>query len=181
MIESIKLNCPVCGYQDIQKNICPNCDTDVSLLRSLLELPILQTVNDAVIENIQNVPKKSKLPKIWLLVLLGIAIGFAIGGWTGYSMFQSVIGDRITNNPNPSLVNKPEIVATIKATPKTQPISTKSYIVQSGDSLEDLAQKLCGNSEKWRDFVIANPSLIGRESVLDVREKLIIPQSCKGE
>ncbi len=181
MTEFIRLNCPVCSYQDIQKSTCPNCDTDVSLLRSLLELPILQAANDASIENIQNVPKESNFLKVWLLVLLGIAIGFAIGGWTGYSMFQSVIGDRITNNPNPSLVNKPEIVATIKATPKNQPISTKSYIVQSGDSLEDLAQKLCDNSAKWRDFVIVNPSLIGRESALEVREELIIPQSCKGE
>jgi nucleoid-associated protein YgaU len=181
MTESIRLNCPVCSYQDLQKNICPNCDTDVSLLRSLLELPILQPVNDTPIENIQSVPKESKLPKVWLLVLLGIAIGFVMGGWTGYSIFQSVIGDRIANNPSPSLVNKPEIVATIKATSKNQPIPTKSYIVQRGDSLEDLAQKLCGNSEEWRDFVIANPSLIGRESALEIREKLIIPQNCKGE
>ena len=181
MTESIRLNCPVCGYQDIQKSICSNCDTDVSLLRSLLELPILQPVNGASIENIQNVPKESKLPKVWLLVLLGIAIGFAMGGWTGYSIFQSVIGDRITNNPSPSLVNKPEIVATVKATPKIQSIPTESYIVRSGDSLEDLAQKLCGNSEKWRDFVVVNSSLIGREENLEIGEKLNIPQNCKGE
>ena len=181
MTESIKLNCPVCSYQDIQKSTCPNCDADVSLLRSLLELPILQTANDAVIENTQNEPKESNSSKIWLLVLLGIVIGFAMGGWTGYSMFQSVIGDHIANNTNRSLATKPEIVATIKATPKIQPIPTKNYIVQSGDSLEDLAQKLCGNSDKWRDFVVVNPSLIGRESTLEVREKLIIPQNCKGE
>ncbi|PZU97288.1 MAG: hypothetical protein DCE90_06955 [Pseudanabaena sp.] len=181
MTESIKLNCPVCGYQDIQKNICPNCDTDVSLLRSLLELPILEAANVAAIENIQNVPKESKLSKIWLLVVLGIAIGFAIGGWTGYSMFQSVIDDRIATNTDRSLATKPEIVATIKAIPKIQPITTKNYVVQSGDSLEYLAQKLCGNSDKWRDFVVVNPSLIGRESTLEVGEKLIIPQNCKGE
>ena len=181
MTESIRLNCPVCSYQDLQKNICPNCDTDVSLLRSLLELPILQAANDTTIENIQNVPKESNFPKVWLLVLLGIAIGFAIGGWTGYSMFQSVIGDRITNNPSPSLVNKPEILATVKATPKIQSIPTESYIVQSGDSLEDLAQKLCGNGEKWRDFVVVNSSLIGKEGNLEIGEKLNIPQNCKGE
>lgn len=94
---------------------------------------------------------------------------------------SSVIGDRITNNPSPSLVNKPEILATVKATPKLQSIPPESYIVQSGDSLEYLAQKLCGNGEKWRDFVVVNSSLIGKEGNLEIGEKLNIPQNCKGE
>lgn len=38
---SIKLDCPVCGYKEIEKDVCPNCDTDLSLIRMLQELPQL--------------------------------------------------------------------------------------------------------------------------------------------
>ena len=41
-----KIDCPVCGYQGIEGNICPNCDTDVSLIRSLAELPQLRKILD---------------------------------------------------------------------------------------------------------------------------------------
>ncbi|MDF5727986.1 MAG: hypothetical protein PUP92_08080 [Rhizonema sp. PD38] len=34
-----KLNCSVCGYTEIKSNNCPNCSTDLSLLRMLQQLP----------------------------------------------------------------------------------------------------------------------------------------------
>ncbi len=34
-----KLNCSVCGYTDIECSNCPNCATDLSLLRMLQQLP----------------------------------------------------------------------------------------------------------------------------------------------
>jgi LysM repeat protein len=179
MTESIKLNCPVCGYQDLQKSICPNCDTDVSLLRSLLELPILEAANVAAIENIQNVPKESKLPKIWLLVLLGIVIGFVMGGWTGYSVFQSVITSRISEKViEPA---KPAIISSPVVTPSPKISLPQTYTVQTGDALEALAIRFCGNDLAWRDWVNANPSLAGRQNELEVGEKLKIPENCKGK
>jgi hypothetical protein len=33
-----KLNCPVCGYQELAGEIGPNCDTDISLIRTLHNL-----------------------------------------------------------------------------------------------------------------------------------------------
>jgi hypothetical protein len=179
MTESIKLNCPVCGYQDIQKNICPNCDTDVSLLRSLLELPILQVPEDTAIENIQTVPKESKLSKIWLLVLLGIAIGFVMGGWTGYSMFQSITASRISEKvAEPA---KPAIISSPIITPSPKTSLLQTYTVQTGDALETLAIRFCGSDLAWRDWVNANPSLVGRQNELEVGEKLKIPENCKGK
>ncbi len=179
MPESIKLNCPVCSYQDIQKSICPNCDTDVSLLRSLLELPILKAANDTAIENIQNIPKESKLPKIWLLVLLGIAIGFAIGGWTGYSIFQSITASRLSEKvaepPKPAIVSSPIITLSPKIS------SPQTYTVQTGDALETLAIRFCGSDLAWRDWINVNPSLVGRQNELEVGEKLKIPENCKGK
>jgi len=179
MTESIKLNCPVCGYQDLQKSICPNCDTDVSLLRSLLELPILEAANVAAIENIQNVPKESKLPKIWLLVLLGIVIGFVMGGWTGYSVFQSVITSRISEKVTEPA--KPAIISSPVVTPSPKISLPQTYTVQTGDALEALAIRFCGNDLAWRDWVNANPSLAGRQNELEVGEKLKIPENCKGK
>ena len=34
-----KLNCTVCAYTDIEGNICPNCATDLYLIRMLQQLP----------------------------------------------------------------------------------------------------------------------------------------------
>jgi hypothetical protein len=35
-----KLSCPVCDRQEITESICPNCETDLSALRMLAELPL---------------------------------------------------------------------------------------------------------------------------------------------
>ncbi len=36
------LTCPVCDRPEIADNICPNCETDLTLIRMLVELPIVQ-------------------------------------------------------------------------------------------------------------------------------------------
>jgi hypothetical protein len=38
---SDKIDCPVCNRSAIEINICPNCQTDLSLIRMLTELPVL--------------------------------------------------------------------------------------------------------------------------------------------
>ena len=35
----IKLTCPVCDRSDIDSYCCPNCETDLSILRMMMELP----------------------------------------------------------------------------------------------------------------------------------------------
>jgi hypothetical protein len=35
----VKLTCPVCDRQGIERDICPNCETDISVVRMLAELP----------------------------------------------------------------------------------------------------------------------------------------------
>ncbi|MEH2323214.1 MAG: hypothetical protein V7K32_06515 [Nostoc sp.] len=34
-----KLTCPVCDRQEIVDDICPNCETNLHLMRILVELP----------------------------------------------------------------------------------------------------------------------------------------------
>jgi hypothetical protein len=36
---TLKLICPVCDRPDIESNCCPNCETDLSIVRMVLELP----------------------------------------------------------------------------------------------------------------------------------------------
>ncbi len=36
-----QLTCPVCDRSAIEINICPNCQTDLSLIRMLSELPMI--------------------------------------------------------------------------------------------------------------------------------------------
>jgi hypothetical protein len=38
---SEEIDCPVCNRSAIDINICPNCQTDLSLIRMLTELPVL--------------------------------------------------------------------------------------------------------------------------------------------
>ncbi|HYX15277.1 MAG TPA: peptigoglycan-binding protein LysM, partial [Nostoc sp.] len=65
----IKLNCPVCDYQEIEGDTCPNCDTDLSVIRMLKELP-----------QVENPLRQLKITK-WqlgvalLLLIIGIGLG----------------------------------------------------------------------------------------------------------
>ncbi|PZU97289.1 MAG: hypothetical protein DCE90_06960 [Pseudanabaena sp.] len=95
------------------------------------------------------------ITKFWLifLTLFGVSSGM---GWLAYSITQS---------------SKDYLQSTSKPTEQI-------YIVQSGDSLVDLAEKSCGNREIWRDFVSENPKLIGRENNLEIGETLIFPKVC---
>ena len=96
------------------------------------------------------------ITKFWLVFLLLFAIGCVIGWWLAYS---------ITQPSKENLQNTSKPIELI-------------YTVQSGDSLVYLAEKSCGSREIWKDFVTANPKLIGRENNLEIGETLVFPQVC---
>ncbi|OIP73238.1 MAG: hypothetical protein AUK48_10385 [Oscillatoriales cyanobacterium CG2_30_44_21] len=93
--------------------------------------------------------------KFWLVFLLLFSVGCGIG-WLTYSITQPSKENLQSTSPPIELI----------------------YVVQSGDSLVDLAEKSCGNREIWQDFVSVNPKLIGRENNLEIGETLIFPQVC---
>jgi hypothetical protein len=43
---STKITCPVCDRSAIEINICPNCQTDLSLIQMLSELPTADSASD---------------------------------------------------------------------------------------------------------------------------------------
>jgi nucleoid-associated protein YgaU len=157
---NLKLNCPVCGYQEIEGNICPNCDTDLSLIRTLQELP----------------PQKksrpfSKIAPLGLAILM-LVIGIILGAsgsflWVQPNLYTTTISppQPVTISPTP----KPQI------TPEKPPKPT-TYTVVAGDSLTVIATKFCRKGASWQIIVKANPQLKGRENSLEVGEVLTIPR-----
>ncbi|BAZ29539.1 hypothetical protein NIES4074_19860 [Cylindrospermum sp. NIES-4074] len=160
---NLKLNCPVCGYQGIEGNSCPNCDTDLSLIRMLQELPQR--------ENSPPLAAKWQLSIALLMLLIGTGLG-AVGS----SLFLRPNLYTATISPSPSVP-----VSRISPTPPApeKPPEPITYIVQAGDSLSAIAEKFCDKGTSWQVIVKANPQLEKRENYIDVGDKLTIPNSCK--
>lgn len=161
---SIKLNCPVCGYTDIEGNICPNCDTDLSLNRMLQELPRVETRSQAKVA-------------AWQLTAAGIIllIGMGLGAVGCFVFVQPQILTAAVTVPSPVVI----ITSSPKPTPlvAVKPAKPPTYIVKSGDNLSAIAEKFCGRGTSWEVMVKVNPQLKGREDDIDVGEILQLP--CK--
>jgi hypothetical protein len=68
----IKITCPVCDRKEIEENNCPNCETDLSLIRMLLELP-LELPNEEKTLGIN-----SRLLLLFAIILLSLGVSL---GW----------------------------------------------------------------------------------------------------
>ncbi len=75
--------------------------------------------------------------------------------------------------PAPRPAAKPRSTSTAK--PKTTASKTRSYTVQKGDTLSEIAQKYYGDANKWRTIYNANKSKISDPKKLKVGTKLVIP------
>jgi hypothetical protein len=151
---SILLNCPVCGRQNIETNICPNCETDLSRLRILLELPELQS------------PQLSRfLP--WLILLPLLAIALAIAGflWLPRLQLQGIQPESFALPPT----------TIVESSPPQQGCGGFYYTVTLGDSLSLIAQKFYTSLDNWELIATANPNIQARTNLLYVGETLFIP------
>ena len=119
-----KVDCPVCGYQGIEGNICPNCDTDVSLIRSLAELP--------------------QRPKSWTtgIAILMLMIGITIGVGGSFFALQTAIytatvpKPTVTTTPNLS----PQVITPVIPKPAS-PLATRAH--RDGRLLPQQDRKQC--------------------------------------
>lgn len=178
-IDTAVINCPVCQYQNIKGDSCPNCDTDIFLIRALTELTTVEKKEQTV----TGLTKKQK--KIFLMIFLAAVFGFLAGAWFGYWSFSGMnsIG-KITQAPLEEPVEKTLPVATDFKIPNESQVEqepAKTYQVKNEDSLFQVAEKLCGDPAQWKKFVMNNETLVGREGyLLNVAEILVIPSECKG-
>jgi len=153
-----KLTCPVCSHPEIEGEICPNCETDLSVVRMLAELP------PAVSQN-------SQLRKAWVpvfvaivMLLLLIRLGVASNSWLSEK-----------SPPTATSSNVPSPVTSTSQQPQGIGAYGFRYTVRAGDSLSVIARRFYGNTDLWTVIVQANPSLKGRETALEVGEVLLVP------
>ncbi|AFZ23447.1 LysM domain-containing protein [Cylindrospermum stagnale PCC 7417] len=162
---NLKLNCPVCGYQEIESNTCPNCDTDLSLLRMLQELP--QRENSLL-------AKFAGWPLGFALLIL--ILGMGLGAYGSFLVVQPNLYIATISPRNPVVMSSasPKPAASPAIAPEKPPKSN-TYIVQAGDSLSAIAEKFCVKGTSWQVIAKANPQLKGRENDLEVGDQLKIP------
>lgn len=156
------LTCPVCGHTEISGNSCPNCDTDLSLIRLLTCLP-------------QSSPQSRagwQLGVALLMLMIGIGLG-AVGSFVFLQppqlLTKTVIPTQVTVSGS-----------RIAQVPVSQQIPSQptQYTVKSGDNLSVITEQYCGKGNLWQVMVEANPQLQGRENYLNVGEVLKLP-NCK--
>jgi nucleoid-associated protein YgaU len=160
---SSKLDCPVCGYKEIDSYICPNCDTDLVLIRMLQGLPEL--------EEPQQKPHSPSKIAAWQLTVAAIIllIGMGLGSLGSFLFFQPQQIAAISPN-NPVVITSPQ------SAPITEEPTT--YTVKLGDNLSLITEQLCAKGTDWQVIVQANPQLKGRENYIDKGEVLKVP-NCK--
>ena len=159
------LNCPVCGYKEIEGNICPNCDADLSLIRSLTELPALEKAESA--GGVRRTPKVA----IWQVgvALLILIFGIGLGTLGSFLFLQPQLARNTVNSPSsvaikgdktPLLPNPPAPFPSREggveggAERRVSPLASQ-YVVKSGDNLTVLTEKFCGKGNSWQ--VMVNP------------------------
>ena len=163
---TIKLNCPVCGYTEVAGNNCPNCDTDLSLIGMLQQLPAVET-------------STLKPNSRWQLLaaILILLIGMGLGVLSSFLFIQPQILTANVTATNPIIIATPSPQTPIAPKVSFEPPQPVTYTVKAGDNLSQIAEKFCGK-ESWQVMVKDNPQLKGRENYIDVGEVFKIP-SCK--
>lgn len=172
------LNCPVCGYTEISGNSCPNCDTDLSLIRLLTELP----PSIPQVTQFEKPHLQPKVERVWGVVpqnsragwqvgvaLLILMMGIGLGAVGSFLFLQPP--QLLTNT-----VNSPTQAA-IKGESET-PSQPTQYKVKLGDHLTAITEQFCGKGKSWQVMVKANPQFKGRENYIYVGEVLKVP-NCK--
>jgi hypothetical protein len=167
---SINLTCPVCDRPDVEGDICPNCETNLSTFRLLAELPIVE-------------PKKAlgSTIKIWLLSgILVFVIGMSLGATGGSLLSKQPQPSPATSIPGSTNTNIPAKSTQAKS---LNPCVTQFYYtVQQGDSLARIARRFYGDRQKLQLIMQYNPRPTVRENDINLHEKLLMPkiyQACK--
>lgn len=166
---SQKITCPVCQRSDIEENICPNCEADISLMRTLVELPKASSFSSKITLN------------YWLVVLtiVFLILGIILGVLGTYSLArQNKVESNVMTDLSPSPSSKP-------ITQQRESSSSKScvdgfyYTVREGDSLSAISKRFYGSSQNLSMILKINSQLLTRENNLKIGETILVPNQEK--
>lgn len=168
---SINLTCPVCDRPDVEGDICPNCETNLSTFRILTELPIVE-------------PRVffGSTMKIWLLsgILAAFVLGMSLGATGGSLLSKQPLPPTATSIPGSTNTN---IQAKSTQAKSLNPCVTQFYYtVQQGDSLARIARRFYGDRQKLQLIMQHNPRQTVKENDINLHEKLLMPkiyQACE--
>lgn len=173
-----KLTCPVCDRVDIESDVCPNCETDLSLLRILAELPPVVAASPVT-------PQKQPIAVWWFasiaILILVSGMGLGVAGNFFYSQQKpSSIATASLKTVQPIKQASISVKRTNSET-KTQKSKAKIectggfyYQIRRGDSLSLIALRFYGNSNLWFKIALSNPQLKARKNYLEVGETLLV-------
>lgn len=171
---TVKLTCPVCDRPNIEGNICPNCETDLTPIRQLQELPEV-AVQSAPIP--QPDWRKNTPRLIFAIAIIMLLLGVTIGASFETQVSQQPAPIKSVQISRPS----PFIPFLNKSAKNRQLCGGFYYSVQRGDSLSKIARKFYGDRKRWSELVAANPDLKGRENQIEIGEIIFVknlPEYC---
>jgi len=161
---STPITCPVCDRPEIEIDICPNCETNLSTFRMLVELPVVESSNQLGLKM-----------KIWLAVATTLLLlGIGVGATGNYLLSQQSIPTLTSSTPPLTSFQSQQ-----PKTLSTQPCRDSfSYTVRRGDYVYLIASRFYGKKdiELTKALIIkANPRLKGEEDALEIGEKVLVP------
>lgn len=178
---SHEIDCPVCKHPNVKGDVCPNCETDLSLIRTLIELPTV-TVNSYQVNSSKDKPIARWLLSGLILMLFLLVAGFQLGfqlPWSFLSINRGSIYAPVEVSQSSSLspdfgdsssAESKSVEKIVLPSPKCEGFS---YSVQPGESLTRISQKFYGN-KNYELIITSNPNLRNRESKLEIGETLCI-------
>jgi phage tail protein X len=165
-----KLSCPVCDNPNVDSNNCPNCETDLSLIRMLMELPSAEPMTQA-----------KPVASLWW-ARIGIAVALLIIGISVGTVGNSLLTQQWAFKDQSQLAIKPNTVNPGQSKPKivTSSLSKNGctgfhYTVRAGDTLSQLAESFYGDATEMLLIIQANPKLTQNPEFLAISTKLLIP------
>ena len=152
----VELSCPVCASTEIAGNSCPNCDTDLSLIRLLTELPP-SSPQATVLEKPQLQLKFAG----WQLgaALLILTMGIVLGAASSFLFWQPSQLLTTTIDSSHPIASKSDRTAAPPIAQKTVSQQPTQYTVKLGDNLTGITEQFCGKGKSWQVMVKANPQL----------------------
>lgn len=183
---TIQLTCQVCQHPNIEVNTCPNCETDLALVRMLMELPMVE--DEAEVSQASQA-KHHSIHRPWKNALLFLLLGLVLGAvstfaLSPYSSRAQAPSNLITASALPSPILQSDAIANLLPSPSQTDNASEArrsactgfrYTVRPGDSLTLMAWRFYGDAEQWIRIAEANPPIWQRTNGLEVGEEVLIP------